>query len=273
MNLGVKIHGCPKIIRFTLVYPGVSTGRVSFQWWERPCSPCAETPETASAAWRWQGATAVVAVLKSFQRQSQIGAVPWSSIRHLMIFFIDVLFCQVQQVQWISELQIGAPDFNGCYMSRSPLQSFLEVQESWFQVRPCHDQRSTFYWNILFWSSSISLTSAEGTLLGHPWANVKNERNVSTHWIITCQIQQCEYWSILCIEGCQFGCQQCSGNAPVDLVREGARRNSWTCWWTKPLGCTSGPQALQWPKDVNLYNMMKLLALVGMKTWKGRGVR
>ena len=28
--------------------------------------------------------------------------------------FIDVLFCQVQQVQWISELQIGAPDFNGC---------------------------------------------------------------------------------------------------------------------------------------------------------------
>ena len=41
--------------------------------------------------------------------------------------FIDVLFCQVQQVQWISELQIGAPDFNGCYMSRSPLQSFLEV--------------------------------------------------------------------------------------------------------------------------------------------------
>ena len=44
--------------------------------------------------------------------------------------FIDVLFCQVQQVQWISELQIGAPDFNGCYMSCSPLQSFLEVQES-----------------------------------------------------------------------------------------------------------------------------------------------
>ena len=24
-----------------------------------------------------------------------------------MIFFIDVLFCQVQQVQWISELQIS----------------------------------------------------------------------------------------------------------------------------------------------------------------------
>ena len=68
----------------------------------------------ARTEWRWQGATAVVAVLKSFQQQSQIGAVVWSSIRHLMIFFIDVLLCQVQQVQWISELQIGAPDFNGC---------------------------------------------------------------------------------------------------------------------------------------------------------------
>ena len=34
-----------------------------------------------------------------------------------------------------------------------------------------------------------------------------------------------------------------------------------------PLGRTGGPQALQWPKDVNFngYNMVKLLALVGMK--------
>ena len=32
----------------------------------------------------------------------------------------------------------------------------------------------------------------------------------------------------------------------------------------------SGPQALQWPKDVNFngYNMVKLLALVGMKAVK-----
>jgi hypothetical protein len=37
-----------------------------------------------------------------------------------------------------------------------------------------------------------------------------------------------------------------------------------------PLGCTGGPQALQWPKDVNFngYNMVKLLALVGMKAVK-----
>ena len=34
-----------------------------------------------------------------------------------------------------------------------------------------------------------------------------------------------------------------------------------------PLGRTGGPQALQWPKDVNFngYNMVKLLVLVGMK--------
>ena len=71
------------------------------------------------------------------------------------------------------------------------------------------------------------------------------------------------------IEGCQFGCQQSSGNAPVDLAREECQTeivNLLMDSWTQPLGCTSGPQALQWPKDVNLYNMMKLLALVGMKT-------
>ena len=218
---------------FTLAYPLEG----SFQWWERPCSPCspcAETPETASAAWRCAAVSVGedrMTMARGHSCRSRFEEFPaaianWCSSMKFnpasYDIFIDVLFCQVQQVEWISELQIGAPDFNGCYMSRSPLQSFLEVQESWFQVRPCHDQRSTFYWNILFWSSSISLTSAEGTLLGHPWANVKNERNVSTHWIITCQIQQCEYWSILCIEGCQFGCQQCSGNAPVavDMVRE-----------------------------------------------------
>ena len=34
-----------------------------------------------------------------------------------------------------------------------------------------------------------------------------------------------------------------------------------------PLGRTGGPQALQWPKDVNFngYNRVTLLALVGMK--------
>ena len=152
-------------------------------------------------------------------------------------------------------MDIGAPDRSSrfqwmLYMSRSPLQSFLEVQESWFQVRPCHDQRSTFYWNM-FWSSPMSLTYAEGTLLGHPWANVKNERNVSTHWIITCQIQQCEYWSILCIEGCQFGCQQCSGNAPVDLVREERQtelvnllmdKASWLHGWASSTAVAQGCQ-------------------------------
>ena len=42
-----------------------------------------------------------------------------------------------------------------------------------------------------------------------------------------------------------------------------------------PLGRTGGPQALQWPKDVNFngYNMVKLLALVGMKAvFKWRGI-
>jgi hypothetical protein len=150
---------------------------------------------------------------------------------------------------------MGFPDFNGCYISRSPLQSFLEVQEWWFCVCPCHDQRSTFCWNSRFWSSSVSLTSAEGTLFGYLWANVKNERTVSTHWIITCQIWQCECWSIqVCIEGCQFGCLWSPGKTPW---RQNGRATwkSWTCWWIEPFGCTV---AQGWRR-----NPLKLLALVG----------
>ena len=243
MDLGVKIHGCPKIIRFTLVYPGVSTGRVSFQWWERPCSPCAETPETASAAWRWQGATACHSCRSRFE-EFPAAIANWCSFMKFnpasYDIFIDVLFCQVQQVQWISELQIGAPDFNGCYMSRSPLQSFLEVQESWFQVRPCHDQRSTFYWNILFWSSSISLTSAEGDSSWTPMSQCEEWEMFLCIESSLVKFSNANIDQFICIEGCEFGCPQCSGNAP-----DGTRGYGELAGQT-PLGC-GGPQALQWP--------------------------
>ena len=61
--------------------------------------------------WRWQGATADVVWCSSMKFNPASYDI-----------FIDVLFCQVQQVQWISELQvqwiselqIEAPDFNGC---------------------------------------------------------------------------------------------------------------------------------------------------------------
>ena len=102
----------------------------------------AETPETASAAWR-SAAFSVgedrMTMARGHSCRSRFEEFPaaianWCSCMKFnpasYDIFIDVLFCQVQQVQWISELQIGAPDFNGCYMSRSPLQSFLEVQES-----------------------------------------------------------------------------------------------------------------------------------------------
>ena len=43
----------------------------------QPAGPRLSPPPRTSAKWQWQGATAdVVAVLKGFQGQSQIGAVP-----------------------------------------------------------------------------------------------------------------------------------------------------------------------------------------------------
>ena len=266
MDIGVKIHGCPKIIRFTLVYPGVSTGRVSFQWWERPCSPCAETPETASAAWRWQGATAVVAVLKSFQRQSQTGAVPWSSIRHLMIF---VYRCSILSSS-TGSMDIGAPDRS------SRFQWMLDVAFP----------SSIFPWSSRVVISGASLSwSTQHVLWKHPvleFIHIFDICRGDSSWTPMSQCEEwekcfyalnhhlsnsaSEYWSILCIEGCQFGCQQCSGNAPVDLVREERQtelvnllmdKASWLHGWDVLDRCLLAVVGLkhcsgrQWPKDVN----------------------
>ena len=88
---------------------------------------------------RWLPRTSGMTMARGHSRRSRFEEFPaaianWCSCMKFnpasYDIFIDVLFCQVQQVQWISELHIGAPGFNGCYMSRSPLQSFLEVQES-----------------------------------------------------------------------------------------------------------------------------------------------
>ena len=169
----------------------------------------------------------------------------------------------------ISELHIGAP-FNGCYMSRSPLQSFLEVQESWFQVRPCHDQRSTFYWNILFWSSSISLTSAEGDSSWTPMSQCEEWEKcffALNHHLSNSAMRiliNSMYWRVSVRVSAVLRQRACGPGYGERGAPDGTRE---LADGQAPLGRTGGPQALQWPKDVNFngYNMVKLLALVGMK--------
>ena len=74
------------------------------------------------------------------------------------------------------------------------------------------------------------------------------------------------------LKGVSSGVSSAQATRPWIWWERSARRNSWTCWWTKPLGRTGGPQALQWPKDVNFngYNMVKLLW--GWKPWKWREI-
>ena len=169
-------------------------------------------------------------------------------------------------------------------MPRSLLPGFLEVQELEFWTCLCHHQRSTFLlkqvisefhpclWHLqmgLFLDNREPMRRMRDRL-PHIESSLVKVGNAHVDQVKIVQV------CVEDIEGCQFGCQQSSGNAPVDLAREECQTeivNLLMDSWTQPLGCTSGPQALQWPKDVNLYNMMKLLALVGMKTWKGRGVR
>ena len=60
------------------------------------------------------------------------------------------------------------------------------------------------------------------------------------------------------------------------LVLSRERRDtqkSWTCWWQKA-SWLHGWGSMQWPNgivggNIHGWNMVKLLALVGMKTWKG----
>ena len=72
---------------------------------------------------RWLPRTSGMTMARGHSRRSRFEEFPaaianWCSFMKFnpasYDIFIDVLFCQVQQVQWISELQIGAPDFNGC---------------------------------------------------------------------------------------------------------------------------------------------------------------
>ena len=95
----------PQTIRFTLVYPGLSTRRVSSQWWETPCSPCAETKMASFSQRPRQPNDPRLSLLASvdisrmkagghsrcrsrfeeFSPAIAIGAVSWSSIWYLVI--------------------------------------------------------------------------------------------------------------------------------------------------------------------------------------------
>ena len=167
-------------------------------------------------------------------------------------------------------------------MPRSLLPGFLEVQELEFWTCLCHHQRSTFLlkqvisefhpclWHLqmgLFLDNREPMRRMRDRL-PHIESSLVKVGNAHVD-----QVKIVQVYVLKILKGVSSGVSSLQATRPWIWRGRSARRKSWTCWWTKPLGCTSGPQALQWPKDVNLYNMMKLLALVGMKTWKGRGVR
>ena len=129
----------------------------------------------ARTEWRWQGATAVVAVLKSFQQQSQIGAVVWSSIRHLMIFFYR---CSIMSSS-TGSMDIGAPDRS------SRFQWMLDV------VFPS----SKFPWSSRVVISGASLSwSTQHVLLKHPvleFIHIFDICRGDSSWT---PMSQCEEW-------------------------------------------------------------------------------
>ena len=134
-----------------------------------------------------------------------------------------------------------------------------------------------FCWSRKFRSSSLSLTFAEGTLLGYPWANAKNEREVATHWIVTCQSQHCTCWSIQDNSSMywrvsvrvsavlrQRACGSGERGVPDGNLELADGRSLLAAWFG--LKDCSGPRV--WT-DITWYNIVKLLAPVGMENVKG----
>ena len=165
------------------------------------------------------------------------------------------------------------------------------------------DRSSRFQWMLYVafpsskfpWSSRVVISGAslswstQHVLLKHPvleFIHVFDICRGDSSWtpMSQCEWEKCFYalnhhlsnsamrilinsYRFYVLKGVSSGVSSAQATRPWIWWERSARRNSWTCWWTKPLGRTGGPQALQWPKDVNFngYNMVKLLALVGMK--------
>ena len=78
-------------------------------------------------------------VLKSFPRQSQ--SMQFHEVQSGLSWYFPFLSNSTESMsQWV----LGFPDLNICFMWRSLLQGFLEVQELEFWTCLCHHQRSTF---------------------------------------------------------------------------------------------------------------------------------
>ena len=199
MDLGVKIHGFPKNHQ---VYPGlprrihwkgvISVVREAVLSVRRDARDASFSPGGLGGLairgfLRWLPRTSRMTMARGHSCRSRFeefsaAIANWCSFMKFnpasYDIFIDVLFCQVQQVQWISELQIGAPDFNGCYMSRSPLQ-----------------RSSKFPWSSRVVISGASLSwSTQHVLLKHhvlEFTHVFDICRGDSSWT---PMSQCEEW-------------------------------------------------------------------------------
>ena len=150
--------------------------------------------------------------------------------------------------------------FNGCRSSRSELQISMDVIRlvPLFKVSLKFKSRDFRCVLVMINAARFIETSCFGV---HPYLwHLQRGLFLDTHepmWRMREMFLRIEsslvkfsnanidqFISILCIEGCEFGCQQCSGNAPVDMVNLLDRR----LLAAVGLKHCSGRQ---WPKDVN----------------------
>ena len=262
---------------FTLVYPGLSTGRVSFQWWESRAlhAPRRKTPHFLSGLGslairgflRWLPRTSEMTMARGHSRRSRFEEFPaaianWCSCMKFnpasYDIFIDVLFCQVQQVQWISELHIGAP-VSMDVICRVPLFKFP--------------------WSSRVVISGASLSwSTQHVLLKHhvlEFIHIFDICRGDSSWT---PMSQCEEWEkcfyalnhhlsnsamrilinsyqFYVLKGVSSGVRSAQANAP-----DGTRGYGELAGQT-PLGC-GGPQALQCPPVAQGCQLQRIYPLV-----------
>ena len=155
----------------------------------------------------------------------------------------------------------SACDFTGFLISGSRLQSSLEIQEPWF-------------WGVCLWRVSLDMFRVH-PCLWHPCEpNEKNETALSAHGFHTSNsaVRTVIHWSD--IGKGHFECQLWfPGRTPLDFAREQGHTEIVNLLMAKA-SWLHGWGSMQWPNgivggNIHGWNMVKLLALLGMKTWKG----
>ena len=139
-----------------------------------------------------------------------------------------------------------------------------------------------FFDDLNIWNSgSLNFNAWAWDFLGgfflnnYPWTNVDN---LGVDNLGSANVDHLKWDWFYILEGVSLNVS-CGSQAkrPWTMRERRATQKWWIFWWAKPLGFEGGAEGLQRHNGivgghVSGWNMVELLALVGIKTWNGAGI-